>query len=145
MHNSSLRRRLGAIVYDSLLVLALMFMATLPFVAMRGGEPVAPGEGPYRLILLVVAYVFFVGFWSTSGRTLGMQAWRIQLETAQGGKPDFARASLRFLTAILSLLPLGMGFWWQLFDKEKLTWHDRLSATRLRYYPKQVDTGATEI
>lgn len=136
MHNVSLVRRLGAIVYDSLLVLALMFMITLPFVAFRGGEPVEPGEGPYRLILLLVAYVFFVGFWTKSGRTLGMQAWRVQVEGADGAKPDIARASLRFLAAILSLLPFGLGFWWQLFDKDGLTWHDRLSGTRIRYYPK---------
>jgi len=137
MHNVTLVRRLGAIVYDSLLVLALMFMITLPFIALRGGEPVEPGEGPYRLILLVVAYGFFVGFWTKSGRTLGMQAWRVQVEANDGSKPDIARASLRFLAAILSLLPLGLGFWWQLFDKDGLTWHDRLSGTRIRYYPKQ--------
>jgi len=139
MHNVSLFRRLGAILYDSLLVLALMFMITLPFVAYRGGEPVAAGEGPYRLILLLVAYVFFVGFWTKSGRTLGMQAWRVQVESADGSSPDIARASLRFFAAILSLLPFGLGFWWQLFDKDGLTWHDRLSGTRIRYYPKPAE------
>jgi len=136
MHNVNLARRLGAMLYDSLLVLALMFMFTLPFVALRGGEPVAPGEGPYRLILLFVAYGFFVGFWTKSGRTLGMQAWRVQVECADGSRPDIARASLRFFAAILSLVPLGLGFLWQLFDKDGLTWHDRLSNTRIRYYPK---------
>ena len=43
MTNASLVRRIGAIVYDSMLLLALMFFATLPFVAMRGGEPVTSG------------------------------------------------------------------------------------------------------
>jgi uncharacterized RDD family membrane protein YckC len=46
-------------------------------------------------------------------------------------------ASLRFFAAILSWLPAGLGFWWQLWDKDKLAWHDRLSGTRLRHYPKQ--------
>jgi uncharacterized RDD family membrane protein YckC len=127
---------MGAILYDSLLVLALMFLVTLPFIAQRGGEPVEPGEGPYRIALLVVAYIFYVGFWSRYGRTLGMQSWRLLIETASGEKPDVARASLRFLAAVLSLIPLGLGFWWQLWDKDGLTWHDRLSGTQLRYYPK---------
>ena len=38
--------------------------------------------------------------------------------------------------AILSWAPLGLGFLWQLWDKDKLAWHDRLSGTRLRHYPK---------
>ena len=43
MTNAGLLRRMGAIFYDSMLLLALMFFATLPFVAVRGGEPVGPG------------------------------------------------------------------------------------------------------
>lgn len=136
MRNSGLARRCGAMLYDGLLVLALMGMATLPFVALRGGEPVAPGQGAYRLALLAVSYLFFVGFWTKSGRTLGMQAWRVQVETITGQRPDIARASLRFFAAVLSLLPFGMGFWWQLFDRDNLAWHDRLSGTRLKFYPK---------
>jgi uncharacterized RDD family membrane protein YckC len=30
-----------------------------------------------------------------------------------------------------------LGFLWQLVDKDKLTWHDRISGTRLVYYPKE--------
>ncbi len=136
MKTASLGRRFGAIVYDSLLVLALMFLGTLPFVAVRGGQPVDPGNLSYRLTLLLIAYLFFAGFWSVYGRTLGMQSWRLQIETAGGGRPRFGAASLRFFAAILSWLPAGLGFWWQLWDKDGLAWHDRLSGTRLRHYPK---------
>jgi len=136
VHKVSLRRRLGAILYDSMLVLALMFLVTLPFIAMRGGEPVESGEAPYRIALLFVSYLFYVIYWSRHGRTLGMQSWRLTLETVNGKKPDFARASLRFLAALISLIPFGLGFWWQLWDKDSLTWHDRWSGTRLRYHPK---------
>lgn len=62
MTNASLVRRIGAIVYDSMLLLALMFFATLPFVAMRGGEPVTSGNTVHQLTLLLVAYAFYVGF-----------------------------------------------------------------------------------
>lgn len=136
MHNTGLLRRLGAMIYDGLLLVALMFLATLPFIALRGGEPVEPGELIYQIVLLVVSYLFFVGFWSRSGRTLGMQAWRIQVKAMSGDSPSITALNVRFFTAIVSLLVFGMGFWWQLFDREGLTWHDRLSRTRLRYYPK---------
>jgi len=139
MRNAPLGRRLGAIVYDGLLVIALMFLATLPFIAVRGGEPVETGEALYQVVLIVVAWFFFVGFWTRAGRTLGMQSWRLQLETVAGERPGIIVASIRFAVAILSWLPLGLGFWWQLWDREELTWHDRVSGTRLRYYPKDDD------
>lgn len=138
MQNTGLLRRIAAMLYDSLLVAALLFLATVPFIAIRGGEPVGSSDNLlYRIVLTFVTYVFFVGFWSRSGRTLGMQSWGLQLETTDGRVPSFATASLRFFAAVVSLLPLGLGFFWQLWDQEKLTWHDRFSGTRLVYYPRE--------
>ena len=137
MSNVSLGRRFGAIIYDSLLVLALLFLGTLPFIAVRGGDPVDPGTIPYQVTMLLIVYLFFVGFWCGYGRTLGMQSWRLKIETAEGDRPSLKLASLRFVAAIISWLPAGLGFWWQLWDKEGLAWHDRLSGTFLRHYPKK--------
>ncbi|MGB5490521.1 MAG: RDD family protein [Woeseiaceae bacterium] len=141
MKNTGLFRRAAAMLYDSLLVIALLFLVTIPFIAIRGGEPVESGDNLlYRLILVGVVYAFFVGFWSYSGRTLGMQSWGLQLETEDGQLPSTVTASLRFGAALLSLLPLGLGFLWQLWDKDSLTWHDRISKTRIVYYPKKEKT-----
>ena len=136
MTTVSLSRRFGAIIYDGILVLALMMLGTLPFVAVRGGEPVNPENLLYQLSMLAIAYLFFAGFWSTYGRTLGMQSWRLQLETSAGSKPGIGQATLRFFAAVVSWLPLGLGYWWQWWDKDGLTWHDRWSGTCLRHYPK---------
>lgn len=137
MQNTGLIRRLAAMLYDALLVGALLFLATIPFIAVRSGEPVEIGDNMvYRLVLTVVIYGFFVGFWTRSGRTLGMQSWGLQLETSDGRKPTLATASLRFFAALVSWVPAGLGFLWQLWDKDNLTWHDRISGTRLVYYPK---------
>ena len=138
MQNCGLLRRLGAMLYDALLVLALLFLATIPFIAIRGGEPVDAAENlPYQLTLAVIIFAFFVGFWSQSGRTLGMQSWGLQAETDDGQIPTVGQASIRFFAAIVSWLPLGLGFLWQLWDKDQLTWHDRLSGTRLIHYPRK--------
>jgi len=134
----SLLRRIGAMLYDALLILALLFLATIPFIALRGGEPVEPGSNlPYQITLAVIIFTFFVGFWSRSGRTLGMQSWGLRAETSDGQIPSVGQASIRFSASILSWLPVGLGFLWQLWDKEKLTWHDRISGTRLMHYPKE--------
>ncbi|MBT8091991.1 MAG: RDD family protein [Gammaproteobacteria bacterium] len=141
MHNTGLFRRIGAMLYDTLLIAALLILATIPFIALRGGEPVESSDNAlYRVVLVLIIYAFFVGFWSRTGRTLGMQSWRLQLETEDGDVPSVGRASLRFVAALLSWLPLGLGFLWQLRDPQRLAWHDRISRTRLVHYPKQ-DAG----
>lgn len=136
-HNARLLRRCGAMIYDSLLLLALLFLATIPFIAIRGGQPVeANNNFLYQIILLIVIYAFFVGFWSRSGRTLGMQSWGLRLETRDGQVPSIATNNIRFFASALSWLPLGLGFFWQLWDRDQLTWHDRLSGTHLVHYPR---------
>jgi len=134
--NTGLLRRFAAIAYDALLVAALLFLATIPFIALRGGESVEPETLSYQVTVLAVVYAFFVGFWSSKGRTLGMQSWRLQLEDANGRMPGVAQCSIRFAVAMLSWGALGAGFLWQLVDRDALTWHDRASGTRLRHYPK---------
>ena len=89
MKNTGLLRRLAAMTYDALLVCALLFLATIPFIAVRGGEPVEIGDNAlYRGVLVLVTAGFFVGFWTWRGRTLGMQSWGLQLETMDGGQAD---------------------------------------------------------
>jgi uncharacterized RDD family membrane protein YckC len=137
MQNTGLLRRFAAIAYDALLVAALLFLATIPFIALRGGEAVEIGDNAiYRAVLALVVYAFFVGFWTRPGRTLGMQSWGLQLETTDGQRPSIGRASVRFLAALLSWAPAGLGFLWQLWDPDRLTWHDRISGTRIVHYPK---------
>ena len=131
---ASLRRRFAAMLYDSLLIVALLFLATLPFTALRGGEAVE-GSTAYELSLVLVVYLFFLGFWSTRGRTLGMQSWGLQLEDANGCVPSPRQASIRFVVSLVSLATFGLGFFWQLVDKDKMTWHDRASRTRVMHYP----------
>lgn len=138
MKNTSLMRRIAAMLYDGLLVAALLIMATLPFIAVRGVKPVETGENHfYQFMLILVIYVFFVAFWTRSGRTLGMQSWRLQLEKFDGGGVGIGTATIRFFAALISWAPVGLGFLWQLWDKDNLTWHDRISKTRIVHYPKE--------
>lgn len=137
MQNTSLIRRFGAILYDAILLFALYVITTLVFVGLHHGEAVEPQTLSLQLTLLAVAIAYFVGYWSWKGRTLGMQSWGLQLETSDGGQPSLAQAALRFVAALLSWAPVGLGFLWQLWDKDSLTWHDRLSGTHIVHYPRK--------
>lgn len=136
---TGLLRRLAAMLYDGLLVLALLVLVTVPFYfAGGGGEADIYNDNPlHQAMWFAVPFIFFVSFWSTKGRTLGMQSWGLQLEDEHGRIPRVGRASVRFFAACVSFACLGLGFAWQLIDRERLTWHDRLSGTRLMHYPRQ--------
>ena len=63
-------RRLASVLYDTLLLLAVLYLSTLPLLALTRGEAVTVGHIGYQLYLLVVAFLFFGGFWTHGGQTL---------------------------------------------------------------------------
>ena len=141
MQNTSLIRRFAAIIYDSLLVFACLVMLAIISTSYLGGKSVYAGGQlylfGYNTLRFAIIFLFFVLYWSRPGRTLGMQSWRLQLETFDGGKVGVGAAVIRFFAALISWAPAGLGFLWSLWDKDGLTWHDRISKTRIMYYPKE--------
>lgn len=133
-----LLRRLGAMLYDSLLLLALLMLLSYPYVWLTGGaKPGLLVKTLYQLYLLAICFLYFAGSWVRAGQTLGLRTWRMKLTGNDGGPITWALAAKRFASAWLSLLCLGLGFLWVLYDRDKLAWHDRLSGTKLVRLPKR--------
>ncbi len=132
----SLPRRLAAIFYDALLLLAILFVASALWLVPTGGEAKGGFNPLLTLFLLLISFGFFAWFWSHGGQTLGMRAWRIRLKNRNPGPFSLWQLMLRFIFSIISWLPFGLGFLWSLFDREQLTWHDRYSMTELVVLPK---------
>lgn len=131
-HHASLARRLGAAVYDAFAVVALWFAATaLVLGLVTRGEAVPPGSLPFMLYLTVVAMAYFVWSWRAAGQTLGMRAWGIRVTRQDGRPPGTARLAARFLAAAASWGCLGLGFLWALSRRDRQTWHDLATGTRL--------------
>jgi uncharacterized RDD family membrane protein YckC len=128
---ASLFRRLAALVYDALLLAALVFIFTLALVLVRGGREIRPGTIWFEACLVALAFAFCGVFWARGGQTLGMHAWNIRLVAADGRRIGWRRSAARFFAAWLSILPFGLGYWWALIDRDRLSWHDRLSGTRV--------------
>jgi uncharacterized RDD family membrane protein YckC len=138
---AGLLRRLGAMLYDGLLVLALLMVATALLLPLTGGEAIALHRHPvleygYRGLLLAVVVGFNGLFWTRSGQTLGMASWRLRVEREDGGLLGWSDVLRRLAWAVVSLLPLGLGYLWVLFDPQSRAWHDRLSRTRVVVLPK---------
>jgi uncharacterized RDD family membrane protein YckC len=135
--SASLRRRIAALCYDALLIGSILMLVTLAIIALRGGQPVAPGNLLYQTALVGATGAFFIGFWVFGGQTLGMRAWRLRVQPASGGTLNWRTGLIRFAAGILSIAAFGLGFIWQLADSQHLTWHDRIAGTRVVVLPKK--------
>jgi len=126
-----LARRLGAIGYDALLLAAVLFVATAALMPFTGGEAIHPDGVWYTVYLVAVSFGYFGWFWTHGGQTLGMRSWRLRLVGAGENGASWRQALVRFVGACFSWLAFGAGFVWLLVDTDRLTWHDRVSGTRI--------------
>lgn len=137
---ASLLKRLGAMLYDLLLfgsaVLVVGFLSMLAITSLMGVENVQRGGLFAKLFfayLLAFGYFFFGWFWTHGGQTLGMRAWKLEVITLDGQHLSWTHALFRYLYSIISWIPFGAGYLWMLVDKNKLTFHDRISKTAIVY------------
>jgi uncharacterized RDD family membrane protein YckC len=99
---AGLLRRLAALVYDCLLLLAILCVGTLAVLPLTGGEaitPAAQGLGAYlayRAYLALLALGYFGLAWTRGGKTLGMIAWKIRLATTDDNAPRWPATVRRF-------------------------------------------------
>lgn len=139
-------RRLLALFYDLWPVLALWMLISalfnIGYLLSGHGEREILQTGSALGILLwlccwLVAGAYAVYSWLRGGQTLGMRPWRLRVTGMGGAAPTRTQLIKRYLAGTLSLLLGGMGFWWAWFDRERLTWHDRISGTRVAQVPKR--------
>ena len=139
-----LLRRLAALFYDMWicialwLVLSALFTAAWTLAGHGRSENIAPfssWQWALWLACWAVTGLYAVASWRRGGQTLGMRAWKIRVVDAHGRPASTKALWRRFAWGGLSLLPAGAGFWWSLLDRQRLTWHDRASGTRLVRLP----------
>lgn len=131
-------RRFGAIIYDFLLHAALWMIVSGLFtgVVLRG--QVLDPEHIWLLqitlfpLLLLISFSFSSYFWLKNQQTLGMQAWRLKIVTDKGVRLRWQHVAYRFWFTILTL---GLGTFWCLFDREKRSLQDIVTPTQIIYVP----------
>ncbi|WP_374622441.1 RDD family protein [Pandoraea sp.] len=149
----TLRRRVLAMVYESLLLFGVLFLAGYLFSALTQQRSGLMHRHAMQAWLFLVLGAYFVWFWTHSGQTLAMKTWKIRLVDAHGQPVRTGRAVARYALAWLWVLPamaldwaLGLTGWgsvallavWIVFwalamrvtpDHQFI--HDRLAGTRL--------------
>jgi uncharacterized RDD family membrane protein YckC len=148
-------RRLAALVYDLLAVVAIvMVTGLLCQMATRGQLTDSSGRlltWWYQPVQGAVVSAYFLFSWIRGGQTLGMRPWRIRVTDDKGDSPDLRRSVIRLAVAALPLLllevvhiaPLRWALWapvvgWAvfmlpaLFDRRRRALYDIVAGTEIR-------------
>lgn len=148
-------RRLAAIVYDALAVVAIVMVVGLLAQFATGGA-LFDAQGHlrawwYQPLQGIVVGAYFLVSWVRGGQTLGMRPWRIRVTDAAGMPVTWRRGAIRLavsalplaLLAIYPLVPLKIALWapvagWAvlllpaLFDRRRRGLHDMAAGTEIR-------------
>ena len=137
-------RRFASLVYDTLAIIAFSMLTvvlylfaiqgliSIDIVALGNAEDVSALiqnslllSSIRSVLLLIVALTFFGYFWTKSGQTIGMRAWRLKVQTKEGQLISWSQSLIRSVTALL-----GLGNLLVLIDfKNKKALQDYLSKT----------------
>ena len=152
----SIRRRLAAVPYEGLLILALVLIAAFPLAGLKGLTLQGAPHFLTQVYFFCVTAAYFTWFWRRGGQTLAMKTWKFRVTSATGQSLTGLRAFGRFLAALLFFGPACMGLvllffpkrvspvvtmWaflpmmatilWVKFDPDRQFLHDRIAGTRL--------------
>ena len=144
-------RRLSAIIYDVLILCALVMLAAGiamllvqllvwgAIVSIEGYADIADylnsswRRWVYLGYFVAIILGFYVYFWSKAGQTLGMRAWRMLLVTDAGAPLSLLQALSR---ALLSLGGLGNIWLWLRWGKG-LALQDQFTGTQMIVLTKE--------
>lgn len=141
---ASLWRRLAALVYDGLVIIALLILAGFVvngiYYASHNGEFTGALPGSVVMTMLfTICFFYYSHSWRKGGQTIGMKSWRIYLVNVEKKPIQLSQCMLRTGMGFFSIVVGGIGFFWALFDQQQRSWHDIASLTRVVYKPKSMD------
>ncbi len=152
----SIRRRLAALPYEGLLVLALLLIAAFPLAGLKGLTLQGTAHFFTQVYFFCIAAAYFTWFWRRGGQTLAMKTWKFRVISANGLPLTALRAFGRYMAALMffgpacvglvllffpnrisplitmwAFLPMIATILWARFDVDHQFLHDRLAGTRL--------------
>lgn len=92
---------------------------------------------PAPIIWLIYA-AYYTLFTALLGQTPGKMIKKLVILDIDHNRQTLSRSLLRWAGYVLSLLPLGLGFWWAIRNQKHQGWHDVLASTVVYSFEKKL-------
>lgn len=125
-------RSMVALVDGALILSAFLALAAMVAGRLKSMPSMKEAELLSMLALVSIAVLYHALFFTLAEGTPGMKYAGVSLCTFDDESPTREQMRSRLGALMLSVLPVGLGVAWAIFDEEHLSWHDRLSRTYLR-------------
>jgi uncharacterized RDD family membrane protein YckC len=133
LHPASISLRIMATVVDCSLITGVLVAGAIWVLERMQQMPALKGMEIGAAVAWAGIFVAYqVLFFALGEATPGMKWAHISVRTLGDARPTRGQRCGRLVALVLSLLPVGLGVAWAIFDEDHLTWHDRLSETYLR-------------
>lgn len=124
-------RRFCAVMLD---VLLFFVFITIPVSLTMGSVMLSTGSEQLNWVNVtfgyVVPFLLTLWFWQKFLGTPGKMLMGIQIvDFNTGRRASVIKSTVRYVAYLVSMIPLGLGFLWVAFDKNKRGFHDHLSGT----------------
>jgi uncharacterized RDD family membrane protein YckC len=126
----------GAVAIGATLVATLALGVSLPSSKELGPDFVLAGlldRNPMALgalgLLAGMSALYQIYLGGILGQTAGKRLLHLRVISSRGGAPGPLLGCVRFVALLFSLLPVGLGWLWCLFDRERRALHDHVSGT----------------
>lgn len=124
--------RLGATLIDwlllTLITVPVMFLIYTPEELILSEDMIAgPGDFIISYVFPIVATILF---WRYKCATPGKMWLKMKVVDEVTGEPmSYLQSTIRYFAYIISIIPLGLGFLWIIWDSKKQSWHDKIART----------------
>ena len=133
LYQAPFGRRMMATVVDAGIIMGIVF-GTIYLIASNVDS--LPGKRAFEVcaVLAVLGFAaLYEWFFLTYAKvTPGMRYAQLALCTFDEQMPTREQVKGRLKAMLISVLPVGLGMLWSIFDEDQMSWHDRLSKTYLR-------------
>ncbi|MGB1261641.1 MAG: RDD family protein [Cognaticolwellia sp.] len=125
------KARLLASILDTL----ILMMITAPLLYLfYGGAYFVSEDSLHGLADFIISYIFpliaTILFWVYKSATPGKIVLSMKIvDKKTGNKPSVAQSIIRYIGYYVSLIPLGLGFFWIIWDDKNQGWHDKIAGT----------------
>ncbi|MBI2381379.1 MAG: RDD family protein [Gammaproteobacteria bacterium] len=122
--------RACAHLIDSLIVSLLLTVLLMAWLVLTNALPRGLDGWLSQALQFLVLGALTVWLWRRFQATPGKQILGLRIVDATSlGRPETRQLVIRYGAYLLSLMPLGLGFFWVAFDEKKQGWHDKLAGT----------------